>query len=1234
MKVFTKLSIFLLLILLITSVFSMNSNAQCKIEAKADKIKICEGEPVTLSSQGDCDDYFMNNDFNNGTVGAGWTSTSQAMFNNPCGPGPDGSICFWMGTSALNSRFLETVDFKIPNSATIRFDMRYAIQARNAPCEGPDLPNEGVHLQYSVNSGITWKDLTSQTYWDPVGGNNPTLTTWNTYTIDIPAYAQTNKTRFRWRQFNITDAGYDHWGIDNVQIFAKLPAPTVLWSHGPTVFNPPVVYPKQTTTYIVTITNGFSSDSDSVTVIVNPQPIGNPLEKFTICSGTEIKIGKPATNGTLPYTYKWTPSSGLSDDKAESPSASPNETTLYIRSIIDSNGCKAIDSVLITVNPLFVFDAGVDIYICSGEEVSIGQNPTGGTPPFKYFWTPSNGLSSTAIAQPKAKPTKTTKYLVEIIDANGCIVNDSILITVRESPIISFPDEYAICAGENVNIGQKASNDDGTFTNVWSPATALSGTNQAIVNANPVVTTLYKLKVTSSNGCIIEKNVLVKIEPIPNAVAGRDALLCYGDSIKIGGDAFCGVSPFKYEWTPTIGLSDPNISSPIAKPLQTTKYTVKVTDGINRNGYDTVLISVNPELVLKAGGKYGICSNDSVSIGLEASGGTKPYKIEWSPSSGLSSPDELKTIAKPKTTTKYFLKLTDANNCQMIDSTVVEVYPLPSVFAGNDDTICAGSPIVIGNNATGGTPEFTYDWEPKLNIDDSKIAKPTVRPVKTTDYIVTVTDKNGCKAYDTVRINITPIPTANPGRDTFFCLGESAVLGGDAYCGLEPYTYKWSPSEGLSAANIATPKATPTATTTYKVVVTDALNRSDSATVTITVNSLPEIKNLKDVDICFGSTVQIGDTAVNGKPPYVYLWNPSEGLSSSIGAFVTANPTQTTKYKLTVIDDNGCVTSKDITVKVNPNPVVEILSDKNVCVGKPVKIASKVTSGSPPFKYTWIPTDEFDNYQSDSPTISLYATSILKLMVEDSKGCQTTTELKIDVLTTQATVSLPILESSPKIKDLHIPVNLNSEKNLINCSATEFLADITMDATIFNPVSITKGTFKKILIDSCRWRLSIAVPADNSWSKNKVITEIVGDVLLGERISTPLKFEKIEWKGVSPEPEFIDGELKLTDICKEGGDRLVDYGVCKLIVLSPNPADNEINAGIEIGEPGVISIQIFSSFGFCVYETSWLSKVDRNRNQLKDNRTINIPLSLPSGAYNVILRSVGGIDSKSLIIAR
>lgn len=357
--------------LVIIAVFLVNSvKSQCVINATAtlnsvpfaDTVKICLGQTVELQSQGTCA-FLMNNDFNNQTLGIGWSSTlANPVFNNPCQCpfsggqppatcagipgqlGPNGAFA-WVGTTASNERTLITqsydlTQFIVTGGCKIKFWMMFGITPNPGGCEDPEGIDEGVHLQYSVNNGTTWTDFPGP-HTNPVGNLSPTppfntITTgsggywapssslaaqlqstlyfWNRYKIDLPNNIYTNNTKFRWAQLQTDNAGYDAWGIDEVEIVCNAAQnTTVNWttSSGSYVgngFNLQVT-PAQSDWYIVTIKDTSVTPAifayDSIYIQVFPVPTSNFTVVSPICSKYSSKITFTGTASNQ-AVYNWT----------------------------------------------------------------------------------------------------------------------------------------------------------------------------------------------------------------------------------------------------------------------------------------------------------------------------------------------------------------------------------------------------------------------------------------------------------------------------------------------------------------------------------------------------------------------------------------------------------------------------------------------------------------------------------------------------------------------------------------------------------------------------------------------------------------------------------------------------------------------------------------------------------------------------------------------------------------
>lgn len=207
-----------------------------------------------------------------------------------------------------------------------------------------------------------------------------------------------------------------------------------------------VVFPTQTTSYFVTITdaNNQSVTSDTITVTVIPQLTittfnANPR---TIISGQSSTLTANFRGGTAPYNAVW--SDGTVNNNITSPVThivSPTQTTSYNVTITDANGNSVTSSnVTVTVTPpppvqaivINSFTAHPNV-IKAGKRSQLRIAFTGGIPPYKATW--SDGFVTYNVTSPLkrcVKPCKTTSYTVTITDRNNnTITSNPITVIVK-----------------------------------------------------------------------------------------------------------------------------------------------------------------------------------------------------------------------------------------------------------------------------------------------------------------------------------------------------------------------------------------------------------------------------------------------------------------------------------------------------------------------------------------------------------------------------------------------------------------------------------------------------------------------------------------------------------------------------------------------------------------------------------------------------------------------------------
>jgi gliding motility-associated-like protein len=566
-------------------------------------------------------------------------------------------------------------------------------------------------------------------------------------------------------------------------------------------------------------------------------------------------------------------------------------------------------------------------------------------------------------------PTANSTIYTAQVTTCGTTYTDDVTVTLAPAPTLTTSGNAVVCAGNSAALSAS-----GGTSYTWSPATGLSATTGASVTAAPPVTTTYTVTGTTA-GCNAVGNVTVTVNPYPNADAGSNTGVCPGGSVQL--QASGGSS---YTWSPAATLSNPNISNPVASPGATTTYTVAVTDN-GCTSIDSVMVSYNLLPTVTAS-DISFCPG---SNGILNATGASTYT--WSPAAGLSSTTGANPVASPTVTTTYTLTGTSSSGCQGSDQVIVTVNPRPAISAGSDVNICPGSSAML--NATGGN---NYSWAPSSSLNNNAIPNPTASPSATTTYVVTGFDANGCSNNDTVVVNVTPMTiTMSPAASV--CAGSGVQISASA-AGATAYT--WSPAAGLSSSTAANPMASPSVTTTYSVVASNGAGCSTNGTVIVNVNALPPAAiNPANIAVCPGASASL--TASGGVS---YAWSPATGLSAVTGASVTAAPSSTTTYTVTVTDNNSCVNTAISMITVNQLPVADAGASQAMCVGGSVPL-----NAAGGISYTWSPAAGLSTTTGAAPTANPLSTTTYTVTVTDASGC-------VDTDVTTVTVNpLPVADA-------------------------------------------------------------------------------------------------------------------------------------------------------------------------------------------------------------------------------
>jgi len=729
---------------------------------------------------------------------------------------------------------------------------------------------------------------------------------------------------------------------------------TYTWNNGLGVGNNFSVSPTVTTTYTVVGTNaGGCTGTDAITVTVNPLPNVNAGIDQTVCTGTVITL---TASGASTYTWN----NGVTNDVAFTPAA----TTTYTVTGTSAAGCINTDQVIVTVNPLPTVNAGIDQTVCAGTAVTLN-----GSGAATYTW--NNGVTNGVAFTPAA----TTTYTVTGTSAAGCINTDQVVVTVNPLPTVNAGTDQTVCLGASVTLAGS-----GAATYTWD-----NGITNGMAFTPSLGTTTYTVTGTSAAGCINTDQVIVTVNPLPTPVINGPATYCAGNTALLSTS-----TPFTtYNWStgstnPTINATSADnpitvtvtnafgcqATSPVFTVTQnnviTANFNVTICQGQSATihgvsqtvagvysqtftlgtGCDStsnVTLIVNPLPAVNAGVDQAVCTGTATT--LTATGATT-YSWDNGITNGIPFTQAIGA-------TTYTVTGTSATGCVNTDQVTVTVNPLPTVGAGPDQTVCAGTAVTL--NGSGAT---TYTWN---NGVTNAVA---FTPIATNTYTVTGTDANGCINTDQVLVTVNPIPTVGAGADQTICIGATVTLSGS---GAATYTWDNGVTNAISFA--------PTATTTYTVTGTSVAGCTSTDQVVVTVNPLPTVNAGVDQTICIGASVTL-----SGSGAATYSWN--NGVTD--GAAFT--PAATTTYTVTGTSAAGCVNTDQVTVTVNPLPIVNAGPDQIVCAGTAVTLTA---SGAA--TYSW------NNGVTDGTPFTPAATTTYTVTGTSAAGCINTDQVTVTV---------------------------------------------------------------------------------------------------------------------------------------------------------------------------------------------------------------------------------------------
>lgn len=376
--------------------------------------------------------------------------------------------------------------------------------------------------------------------------------------------------------------------------------------------------------------------------------------------------------------------------------------------------------------------------------------------PQSITWLPEIAISQSQSFTPSLYPVTNRSYYYQA-NYGDCLLSDSVHVKVTPMTFNLEPTIAVVC-GDSFSIRP-------TTTFLWIDASRY-GSSWEVRNATgQIVLRSQRDSITKGNYDLLPGMYTLRIRPqvIPPPLyylilpANGDTLTENilmnnpGDSIIERYFTVRDLSTFTFQVSPSPMRVHPTSVA--------TKYQVSMSSPRGCVAKDS-LLAEPVALKLNAGtDKMLICGSSVQLDTLRTNGKTSSFaSVNWSHATQLNDSTSIAPFVSPINTTHFRAEVQTANGCTAIDTVTVSVAALTAEV---HDTIlgCNDSMrLSVISNYSGDQP-LQYLWTPAVNISSDTASQPRIHAKKSMEYFVELTTWNGCKASDSMRVNLSKSPS-------------------------------------------------------------------------------------------------------------------------------------------------------------------------------------------------------------------------------------------------------------------------------------------------------------------------------------------------------------------------------------------------------------------------------------------------------------------------------------------
>ena len=673
-------------------------------------------------------------------------------------------------------------------------------------------------------------------------------------------------------------------------------------------------------------TSGCPESSDTIQIFVRDIKADFPLDP-KVCKGKDLMLNATTSqdvNGLCHTGYQWNSSEKrpitVGEPVLPIPFSFGGSGDQWVELIVDDiNGCRDTLRKFTRVFGTEVVVFPSDTLICLPNSIDFTSTSAGDTTLASWEWNfgdgqMGNGQSITHNFNP---PGTVFNVTLTVKDVLQCESTDTARVNIYEptSTITTFPTPPNICLGETIDFSATDFTTQGNFLHFnWNFGNGTSSTDQTgSATYNTAGTIPVTLNYTEDGtGCSGSQQTNVNVQDYPIAAFGSSvdgqSVLCYPTNVQFYDESTTG-SPLSSIWDFGNGgnaVGD-TVFTVFGKGMFTITHVVSTSFGCT----DTITKALNttgPEGDFTLD-KTTICLGEDITATLNPADTVDVGSFQFDFGDGTIIPNELVathayTFLPGTNQQPIKLILTSIDgNCSYTVEKIVTILNTQAEFTGSNGTLvgCETESFVFTNQSTDAN-QYLWDFGDGTT---SNLENPTHIFMGPGTHEVSLTASNtNSNCTSTIKHTVTILPKTPVNADnTSMCQGDTAVL--NVINPIAGNTYSWTPAGLLGSPNSPTTTAFPIITTDFVVTADNGTGCVGRDTVTVfVVTPIPDI--MFDTTIFAGTTIQL---PVEYSAPYVFSWNPTDGLSCLVCSNPSVTPTEDITYALSITDDAACFTS-------------------------------------------------------------------------------------------------------------------------------------------------------------------------------------------------------------------------------------------------------------------------------------------------------------------------------------